>query len=147
MERQKQSRACSPPCVQFMTSLCSLFIKWPSIINAAVTCCSATQQVGLKSTHKHSLENLHLVATTLSPLMLLRSHCINFITDVLMLFKVTLGRRSAAWSSAKQKFTASVTDYVTQGRSRRRFERERLKESLERKMDKEEGFSEWASED
>lgn len=78
--------------------------------------CSAAQQVRPKSPHKRSFGKRTL-ATALASKCLdvagpLPPHFINsyFVTGVLMFFKVTLGRASAVWSPAKQKFTASMTD-------------------------------------
>ena len=110
MERQKQSRACSPRCFQLATPPpWSPFTERPSVINAL--------QLNKWDPNLHIsalLENAHLpppshpnASTSPDP-----SHVISliFVTGVLMFFKVTLGRASAVWSPAKQKFTASETD-------------------------------------
>lgn len=110
MERQKQSRACSLQCLQFAAPPpCSPFTERPSIINAP-------------QLNKWD-PNLHISALLEGACLPPPSHpnastspdpshliFINSVTGVLMLFKVTLGRASAVWSPAKQKFTASATD-------------------------------------
>lgn len=131
MEKQKQSWACSPQCSQFATPpLCPLLIKWPSIINAAVTRCFAAQQVWPKSTRKHSLENVHLPPPSdLIALMSLEaSHVISLISSRTFWCSLRSPRgdrvRCGLPPSKSSRHLRLILLHVTQGRSRRGFVRE-----------------------
>lgn len=107
MERPKQSGACSSQFVGVWLPhglFVLRFFKWPNIINAWHAALQLNMWGPSLGTNTHwKIHTFHHPQTSSS--WFLPFHFTDFVTDVLMLFKVPLERQSVVWCAAKQKFT------------------------------------------